>query len=165
MRHNPRHERHLSGACHSVGNQVGSIEASRNRVSLRICAKAYRRGWCPHADSLDGRGNLTERYGWRAERNEVCIDADQARSSIMRHSGISSMKRRPFAGIRYQERDMSMNKDQVKGRVNEAKGKIKEVAGDLVGNEKLKVKGKVQKTLGKAQAKYGDIKQDVKDAT
>ena len=59
---------------------------------------------------------------------------------------------------------MSMNKDQIKGRVNEAKGTIKEAAGDLVGNDRLKVKGKVQKNLGKAQAKYGDVKQDVKDS-
>ena len=58
---------------------------------------------------------------------------------------------------------MSMNKDQVKGRVNETKGKIKEVAGKLVGNEKLEAKGKVQKIVGKAQAKFGDVKKDVKD--
>jgi uncharacterized protein YjbJ (UPF0337 family) len=71
---------------------------------------------------------------------------------------------RPFTGIRYQERVMSMNKDQVKGRVKEAEGKIKEVAGKLVGNEKLEAKGKVQKALGKAQAKFGDVKKDVKDS-
>jgi len=59
---------------------------------------------------------------------------------------------------------MSINKDQVKGRVTEAQGRIKEAAGDLVGNDRLKAKGKVQKTLGKAQAAYGDVKQDVKDA-
>jgi uncharacterized protein YjbJ (UPF0337 family) len=59
---------------------------------------------------------------------------------------------------------MSINKDQVKGRVKEAEGKIKEVAGKLVGNETLEAKGKIQKTLGKAQAKFGDVKQDVKDA-
>ena len=58
---------------------------------------------------------------------------------------------------------MSMNKDQVKGRVNETKGKIKEVAGKLVGNEKLEAKGKVQNIVGKAQAKFGDVKKDVKD--
>jgi uncharacterized protein YjbJ (UPF0337 family) len=63
-----------------------------------------------------------------------------------------------------QEQDMSINKDQVKGRVTEAQGRIKEAAGDLVGNDRLKAKGKVQKTLGKAQAAYGDVKQDVKDA-
>ena len=59
---------------------------------------------------------------------------------------------------------MSMNKDQVKGRVKEVEGKIKEAAGKLVGNEKLEAKGKIQKVLGQAQAKYGDAKQDVKDA-
>jgi len=58
---------------------------------------------------------------------------------------------------------MSINKDQIKGRVEEAKGKIKEVSGALVGNERMEDKGKVQKNLGKTQAKYGDIKHDVKD--
>lgn len=59
---------------------------------------------------------------------------------------------------------MSINKDQVKGRVKEAEGKVKEAAGKLVGNEKLEAKGKVQQILGKAQAKFGDVKQDIKDA-
>jgi len=59
---------------------------------------------------------------------------------------------------------MSMNKDQVKGRTKEAEGKIKEVAGKLVGNEKLEEKGTVQKVLGEAQAKFGDVKKDVKDS-
>lgn len=59
---------------------------------------------------------------------------------------------------------MSINKDQVKGRVTEAKGKIKEVAGKLAGNPTLEAKGKVQKIAGKAQAKFGDVKKDVKDA-
>jgi uncharacterized protein YjbJ (UPF0337 family) len=57
-----------------------------------------------------------------------------------------------------------MNKDQVKGRVKEAQGKIKEVAGKLVGNEEMEAEGKVQKVLGEAQAKFGDVKEDVKDA-
>ena len=59
---------------------------------------------------------------------------------------------------------MSINKDLVKGRTEEAKGKIKEIAGDLVGNEKLEAEGKIQKNLGKAQAKFGDVKKNVKDA-
>jgi uncharacterized protein YjbJ (UPF0337 family) len=63
-----------------------------------------------------------------------------------------------------EEQVMSMNKDQVKGRTKEAEGKIKEVAGKLVGNEKLEEKGKVQKVLGEAQAKFGDVKKDVKDS-
>lgn len=57
-----------------------------------------------------------------------------------------------------------MNKDQVKGRIEEAKGKVKEVVGKVVGNEELEHKGNIQKIGGKAQAKYGDLKEDVKDA-
>jgi uncharacterized protein YjbJ (UPF0337 family) len=72
--------------------------------------------------------------------------------------------RRPLAGNECQEHTMHSNKDQVKGRVNEAKGAIKEVAGKLVGNESLEAKGKIQKVIGQAQAKFGDVKQDMKDA-
>jgi uncharacterized protein YjbJ (UPF0337 family) len=57
-----------------------------------------------------------------------------------------------------------MNKDQVKGRIEEAKGKVKEVAGNLVGNESLEQEGKIQNAKGKVQAGYGDLKEDIKDA-
>jgi uncharacterized protein YjbJ (UPF0337 family) len=57
---------------------------------------------------------------------------------------------------------MFVNKDQVKGRAKEAKGKLKEVTGNLVGNEKLGTKGKIEKNLGKLQAKIGDIRRDLK---
>ena len=60
---------------------------------------------------------------------------------------------------------MSMNKDQVKGRVKEAEGKIKEAAGKLVGNQTLEAKGKVQKIIGETQAKFGDFKKEMKDST
>jgi uncharacterized protein YjbJ (UPF0337 family) len=60
---------------------------------------------------------------------------------------------------------MSINKDQVKGRVEEAKGTLKEVTGKIVGDKKLEVKGNIQKNLGKVQEKLGDIKQDVKDSS
>ena len=59
---------------------------------------------------------------------------------------------------------MGMNKDQVKGRVTEVKGTIKETAGKLVGNEKLQRKGQAEKVLGEAQAKFGDVKKDVNEA-
>jgi uncharacterized protein YjbJ (UPF0337 family) len=40
---------------------------------------------------------------------------------------------------------------------------VKEIAGKLVGNEKLEAKGQVQNAVGKAQAKFGDVKKAVKD--
>ena len=58
----------------------------------------------------------------------------------------------------------TVNKDQSRGRVKEARGAIKEFTGRITGNESLKKRGKVEKTLGKAQAKFGDVKQDLKDA-
>jgi uncharacterized protein YjbJ (UPF0337 family) len=59
---------------------------------------------------------------------------------------------------------MSINKDQVEGRVKEAAGKVKEAAGKLVGNTNQQVKGNINKNVGAAQAKFGDLKSDVKDS-
>lgn len=57
-----------------------------------------------------------------------------------------------------------MNKDQVEGRVDQAKGAIKEQAGKAVGNPNLEGEGKADKAVGKTQATYGDAKEKVKDA-
>lgn len=56
-----------------------------------------------------------------------------------------------------------MNKDQVKGRVEQASGKVKEVAGRVVGNDRLKAEGQVDQVKGKVQANIGDAKKAVKD--
>jgi len=58
-----------------------------------------------------------------------------------------------------------MNKDQVAGRVEEAKGKMKEVAGKVSGSEKLRNEGVVDQAAGKVQKTYGDTKEKIKDAT
>ena len=57
-----------------------------------------------------------------------------------------------------------MNKDQVKGRVEQAKGSVKETAGKAVGNRDLQGQGAVDKAAGKVQATYGDVKEKVKRA-
>ena len=57
-----------------------------------------------------------------------------------------------------------MNKDQTNGRVAEVKGKVKEVAGKIVGNKDLEQKGKIQNLAGKAQSAFGDAKADIKAA-
>jgi uncharacterized protein YjbJ (UPF0337 family) len=64
----------------------------------------------------------------------------------------------------HQEHLMSINKDQIKGRVEEMKGSIKEATGKLVGDETLEAKGNIQKNLGKLQEKLGDVRQDAKDS-
>jgi uncharacterized protein YjbJ (UPF0337 family) len=56
-----------------------------------------------------------------------------------------------------------MSKDQVKGRIEEAKGTVKEVVGKILDDKDLEVEGNVQKNVGKVQAGFGDLKEDVKD--
>jgi len=56
-----------------------------------------------------------------------------------------------------------MNKDQVKGRVEDVKGKIKETAGKAVGNDRLRSEGVADQVAGKSQAAYGDAKKKVAD--
>jgi uncharacterized protein YjbJ (UPF0337 family) len=57
-----------------------------------------------------------------------------------------------------------MNKDQLKGRVEEMKGSIKEVTGKLVGDKTLEAKGIIQRNIGRVQENVGDVKQDAKDS-
>jgi uncharacterized protein YjbJ (UPF0337 family) len=55
-----------------------------------------------------------------------------------------------------------MNKDQIKGRVEETKGDVKEAVGKVVGNKELELEGKLENASGKVQAQYGDLKEDIK---
>jgi uncharacterized protein YjbJ (UPF0337 family) len=57
-----------------------------------------------------------------------------------------------------------MNKDQVAGRVDEAKGKVKEAVGNVTGSDKMKGEGLVDQASGKVQKTYGDAKEKAKDA-
>ena len=56
-----------------------------------------------------------------------------------------------------------MNKHQVEGRVNQGIGKVKEVAGKAVGNDRLQSEGLADQATGKVQSGYGDAKEDLKD--
>ena len=51
-----------------------------------------------------------------------------------------------------------MDKDRVKGSVEQAKGHVKEVAGKLTGDSKLENEGKADQVAGKIQNKIGGIK-------
>ena len=56
-----------------------------------------------------------------------------------------------------------MNKAQVQGRVDQGVGKLKEVVGKTVGNDKLQGQGLADQTVGKLTAGLGDAKQSLKD--
>jgi uncharacterized protein YjbJ (UPF0337 family) len=57
-----------------------------------------------------------------------------------------------------------MNKDQVKGAVNDAAGRAKRQVGEWTGNTDTQVEGSVQQAKGKAQKAWGNVKEAAKDA-
>lgn len=58
-----------------------------------------------------------------------------------------------------------MNKDQVKGAVKDAAGKVQRKTGEVIGSEEQQAKGLARQAEGKAQKNWGDAKEAVKDAT
>jgi len=57
-----------------------------------------------------------------------------------------------------------MNRDRVEGSFEQAKGKVKEVAGKATGDVKLEAEGKAQKAAGKIQNTVGGMKDAAKEA-
>ncbi len=52
----------------------------------------------------------------------------------------------------------SSTQDKAEGTAKDLKGKVKEGAGRLVGNERLQTEGRADQIEGKTQKKVGDIK-------
>lgn len=55
----------------------------------------------------------------------------------------------------------SMNRHQLKGRISQARGKVREITGKLFGNKSVEAKGRAQQTGGRIEAGYGDLKDDI----
>jgi uncharacterized protein YjbJ (UPF0337 family) len=107
------------------------------------------------------------RAGGEAERNRrVSGSCGGAYAGPLAAQGwLATMKvcRLPLAGPTPTHTECSMNKDQVKGRINQATGKVKEEVGKAMDDTSTTIKGKAEKAGGKAQATAGDIKNDVKN--
>lgn len=59
-----------------------------------------------------------------------------------------------------------MDKDRVKGKIEDIKGRVKRQAGEWTGNERLQDEGAMQQAKGKVQNAWGKVKdaaRDVKD--
>jgi uncharacterized protein YjbJ (UPF0337 family) len=56
-----------------------------------------------------------------------------------------------------------MNKDQVKGVAEKAKGKLNEAAGKATGNVAREMKGDIQQGMGQARKDMGDAREAAKD--
>ena len=57
-----------------------------------------------------------------------------------------------------------MDKDRIKGSVEQAKGAVEEVVGKATGDAKLEVEGRNEKAAGKVQNAVGGVKDAMRDA-
>ncbi|CAB5721839.1 CsbD-like [Delftia tsuruhatensis] len=57
-----------------------------------------------------------------------------------------------------------MNKDQVKGALKDAAGKVQQTAGELLNSPEQQAKGIAKQVEGTAQKKVGDVKEAIKEA-
>ena len=74
------------------------------------------------------------------------------KTGLMRRSFLRS---RTFSQI---TEENTMDKDRIKGAAEQAKGKVKEVAGKVTGDSKLETEGKADQVAGKVQNTIGGIK-------
>lgn len=56
-----------------------------------------------------------------------------------------------------------MNKNQIKGAVKEAAGKVQTKAGEAMGSNKQQAKGMAKQVEGKAQKAVGNVKEAAKN--
>ena len=56
-----------------------------------------------------------------------------------------------------------MDKDEIKGKATEAKGYIKDKAGEIMNDPDLEAEGEVEKLEGKAQQTWGKAKDTARD--
>lgn len=56
-----------------------------------------------------------------------------------------------------------MNRDEMKGKAEKAKGYVKEETGELINDPDLEAEGKAERAKGKIQESYGKAKEKVEE--
>lgn len=57
-----------------------------------------------------------------------------------------------------------VNKDEIKGKYEKAKGYVKDKAGEVTGNSRLEAEGEAQRAEGEATETWGKFKRGVSEA-
>lgn len=57
-----------------------------------------------------------------------------------------------------------INKDEIKGKFEQAKGTVKDKLGEATGNERLEAEGEAQNASGEVQETWGKAKRKVANA-
>jgi uncharacterized protein YjbJ (UPF0337 family) len=56
-----------------------------------------------------------------------------------------------------------MNRDEIRGKTEKAKGYIKEEAGELLDDPELEAEGRMERASGKVRESFGQAKEKVKE--
>jgi uncharacterized protein YjbJ (UPF0337 family) len=70
----------------------------------------------------------------------------------------------PFSFSENNLKEVAMDREHVKGAVDNAKGAVKEAAGKVTGDKKLQAEGKIDKAKGATHNAVGDAKDAARDA-
>lgn len=62
-------------------------------------------------------------------------------------------------------RDAGVDGDRIEGSLKESGGKLKEGAGNLIGDEKMKREGEADQAEGKLQNAWGGVKDKAREIT
>ena len=69
---------------------------------------------------------------------------------------VKSIQRRQIMAI--------VNKDEIKGKYEQAKGKIKDKVGEATGNRRMEAEGESENAGGKTRESWGKVKRHVSNA-
>jgi len=69
-----------------------------------------------------------------------------------------------FSTIRGPEREGRMNRDEIRGKAEKAKGYIKEEAGELLNDPELEAEGRAERAAGNLREGFGKAKRKVGEA-
>ena len=57
---------------------------------------------------------------------------------------------------------MGINRDQLQGRIAEAKGAVKQLTGKAMGNSSLEKSGSIERHFGRVQSNFGDLREAIR---
>jgi uncharacterized protein YjbJ (UPF0337 family) len=95
------------------------------------------------------------------EGNEVRLSANAAVAVTMEQEETAKpiwLELYPLKRVLPHTQENTMDKDRIEGAAEQAKGKVKEVAGKITGDSKLEGEGKADQVAGKIQNTIGGIK-------
>jgi uncharacterized protein YjbJ (UPF0337 family) len=96
-------------------------------------------------------------------RLDVAVASCRFRASILHVGAVVSVAPEPLHRALFSTNASAKQEEPMGELIDKAKGKIKQAAGDLTDDDKLKGEGKVDEAKGKVKGGFEELKHAVKD--